>query len=319
LNSGANLAAEASTWIARRDREDWSHADQAAFDAWLDRSVDHRVAYLRLANAWRKAERLKAMARPGLARKARLGWFPAPSAILWRVGATALAASLVVGLVALWSLRPTLVTYSTPLGIHKTFALVDGSKIVLNTNSIITASFTAHLRKLVLVQGEVYFEMKHNASRPVEVLVGDRRVTMLGTKFVVRKDSDRVTITVTEGRVRVDSEGASDRQAPAVLSADQILVASGQSTMIMEAPTQKVADLLSWRQSRLVFHQTTLADAANEFNRYNAEQLVVSDDVAATEIGGSFDPKNVETFASLVHAGFGFRVEAHGDRIIISR
>jgi transmembrane sensor len=52
----------AAQWLARKDCEEWSDADGAALTAWLDASIAHRVAYIRLEAAWRQARRLKALA-----------------------------------------------------------------------------------------------------------------------------------------------------------------------------------------------------------------------------------------------------------------
>jgi len=45
-------------------------------------------------------------------------------------------------------------------------------------------------------------------------------------------------------------------------------------------------------QWRLVFAATSLAEVADEFNRYNHRQLVISDPaVAAIRISGTFKPR----------------------------
>jgi transmembrane sensor len=51
----------AGDWLAKRDSGNWSEADQRAFDAWLNVSTLHRVAYLRIERAWEEALRLTAL------------------------------------------------------------------------------------------------------------------------------------------------------------------------------------------------------------------------------------------------------------------
>jgi len=82
---------------------------------------------------------------------------------------------------------------------------------------------------------------------------------------------------------------------------------------------EQASQQLSWRHGALVFNQTTLAAAAQEFNRYNDRKLLVDDPaVAGTRIGGSFDATNVETFARLLHDGFGLKVTEEGKDLRIS-
>jgi transmembrane sensor len=52
----------AATWLAQRSAEPVSSQDQQAFEAWLNASSAHRVAFLRLQSGWRQADRLKALA-----------------------------------------------------------------------------------------------------------------------------------------------------------------------------------------------------------------------------------------------------------------
>ena len=51
---------------------------------------------------------------------------------------------------------------------------------------------------------------------------------------------------------------------------------------------------LGWRRGVLVFDNTTLADAAIEFNRYNRQKLVIADPAAARlTIDGTFQTTDV--------------------------
>ncbi len=51
----------AGDWLARRDSGNWSDELERRFQEWLDESLLHRVAYLRLEHVWERSERLKAL------------------------------------------------------------------------------------------------------------------------------------------------------------------------------------------------------------------------------------------------------------------
>lgn len=59
--SAAKTDQAAAEWLAKRDSQTWSEADQRAFDAWLAASTIHQVAYLRIERGWEEALRLKAL------------------------------------------------------------------------------------------------------------------------------------------------------------------------------------------------------------------------------------------------------------------
>ena len=124
----------------------------------------------------------------------------------WRPAAMAAGLALAVGLgslVATQQLGGRRV-YATELGGHATVPLADGSKIELNTDTKLRAALAEEQRTVWLDRGEAYFEVSKDPNRPFVVMAGDRKVTVLGTKFSVRRDGDRVSVAVAEGKVRVD-------------------------------------------------------------------------------------------------------------------
>ena len=58
MRAAEKIEAEASRWLAVRDARPPTPEDDAAFDRWIDADIRHRVAYLRLESAWRRADRL---------------------------------------------------------------------------------------------------------------------------------------------------------------------------------------------------------------------------------------------------------------------
>jgi len=77
---------------------------------------------------------------------------------------------------------------------------------------------------------------------------------------------------------------------------------------------------LGWRRGVLVFHDTALADAAAQFNRYNEQKLVVADSaIAKMTVDGTFPENRIETFARVTRDVLGLHVEERGGEIVISR
>ncbi len=52
MTNMAETEREAAHWLARRDADTWAQADEAQFGSWLEASTTHRVAFLRLQEAW---------------------------------------------------------------------------------------------------------------------------------------------------------------------------------------------------------------------------------------------------------------------------
>ena len=85
---------QASAWLASRDAAAPSVEQETEFQDWIAADIRHRVAYLRLKEAWRRADRLRE-ARP-LDRDVDPDLLRGPTVrIRWSL---AMAASLLVGL-----------------------------------------------------------------------------------------------------------------------------------------------------------------------------------------------------------------------------
>jgi transmembrane sensor len=307
----------AARWLLRREAEDWSSRDQRELDAWLDAAPAHKVAFWRLEQGWDKVDRLAALRRPSPPRRVnplQRHWRPA-------VIAASLAAVLAIGGVSV--LRPYLGsehTYATEVGGRAMAPLPDGTKVELNTATRLRAVVRGKTREVWLDRGEAYFEVAHDARRPFVVHAGPKTVTVLGTKFSVRRDGDRVEVAVVEGRVRVaDSRPAVAATPAPALTRGEIVIAQGSSTLVAEKSADRVANELSWRQGVIFFDQSTLGDAAHEFNRYNRKQIVIADPrVAATRIGGNFEATDVDAFLRLLRQAYGLKIEDNGATVRIS-
>jgi len=211
-------------------------------------------------------------------------------------------------------------TFTTALGAHKTVTLADGSRIELNTDTVLRTRIGAHERLVWLDKGEAYFRVKHDATRPFVVAAGNYRVRDLGTEFSVRNDVNHLEVALVEGRARFEAADAKVQMPPSNLTPGDVVVATAEKVTITKKPERKLANELAWRQGLLVFNYATLADAAAEFNRYNAKKLVVADPAAARlTVMGKFPANNVALFGQVAKAVLSVHVEDRGTEIVISK
>jgi transmembrane sensor len=313
--SSEEQEAAAAAWLAREDRG-LSVEEADLLSRWLAESTLNRVAYLRLKAAWQRADRLSALKIPDepAAQPARAWLRPAFYASL----AAALLLAMAGGAWLVWQ-RPAPQLFATAIGKSQAVRLADGSRMELNTNTRVRTDVTAVRRVVTLDAGEAYFDVVHDAARPFVVYAGNRRITDLGTKFSVFRNGDDVRVTVREGRVRVDVLDRPAVDAPVVAQAGHMVVTKGSETLVFTKPDTDINRDLAWRSGMLVFNQQTLAEAADQFNRYNNRKIIVEGNARRIRIGGSFKADNVDVFVLLLHRGFGLSVADQGKRIIVSR
>ena len=119
--------------------------------------------------------------------------------------------------------------------------------------------------------------------------------------------------------VRLQSPATRARPLPtALLPAGSVALVRGDGVLMRSLAIADAERMLDWRDGLLVFRDTTLAEAAAEFNRYSARKLVVADaEAGALRIGGSFRWDNAEGFARLLERGFPVRAEYAATRIVL--
>jgi transmembrane sensor len=308
----------AARWVAREDRG-FAAGEAADLESWLNEADANRIAYLRLRTSWEKSTQLSAL-RPQLKARSRLGLIAGIAA-----AGAAVAAILLVTV-------PFTVPVKVPVAQHKAASpvvyatgaskrpvvLADGTRIQLNAMTRVETHITPKARTVKLDRGEVYFDVVHEQKRPFIVMVGDRRITDLGTKFSVLRDTDSVRVVVTEGRVKVDMANPSPDAAPVYAGAGDVVIAKADGTLVTSHSASDIRDVLSWRSELLTFSQVTLEDAAAQFNKYNRRHIVVRGDAKNIRIGGSFRSDNIDAFAFLVQNALGLKVSRSREKITIS-
>ena len=338
MASSRQIELAAASWLARRDAGDWGAVEQAALDAWMAESIAHRVAFLRLDAAWREAGRLQALGA-GLAadRVPARGRWTQPAApedvpvvtparrrhaFAWRwLGALAAALVLAVAATAVWyqagSEPPA--SYVTALGQLSEVALVDGSHATLSSDSQIQVAWSRRERHIDLIHGEAYFTVAKDPHKPFVVEAGKRQVVAVGTRFSVRRDGDLLRVVVTEGVVRLEPAGADGSgTSSTLLPAGSVAQIDGNGMLVRTLSLEQAEQYLDWRGGYVSFHNTPLAAAVSEMNRYSARKIIVADPaIAGIPLGGNFRWSNTDAFVHLLVAGFPVRAEQRGDRVLL--
>lgn len=306
----------ASRFLERREFGEWTEADQAELDAWLNESVAHCAAFWRLEAVWQDADRLSALR----SFKPRMVKEEPPRREIWPVLRRAVAATVVIAAAsvagAFYFLQPEGERYSTPVGGREVITLFDGSQIELNTD---TSLRIAPARRMAWVEkGEAYFYIKHDEAHPFTVEVAGHRIVDLGTKFVVRDEPGRLEVSLVEGKARV--EPLNTAASPAVLTPGDVAVATADKISVTKKTEKHLASELGWRRGVLIFDYTTLADAVTEFNRYNRKKIVLAPDAPAhLTMVGTFPINDVELFGRVAQLVLKVHVADKGGKIVISR
>ncbi len=296
--------AQASTWLARLQRDDLAEQDGVEFDAWLTASPANRAAYAEALALWHEFEDGAVQVLDALAEAAqRPAGRPAPTR-RWLVGAGgfAIAAGLALAVMPPVHFRPSVQTYVTGKGQRQRVTLADGTIIDLNAETRLSVSLGRSERKVILGEGEAIFDVAHDERRPFTVEASSRIVRVVGTQFDVRSRLGDLTVTVARGKVEVRPIASAGPGQTYLLTPGERLEVNAAGTEALKAVDPQEA--FAWRAGRLVYRGQPLADVVADMNRQFAQQTEIGDpELAKTPITGVVvldDPQAVVTRLSLM-------------------
>lgn len=191
--------------------------------------------------------------------------------------------------------------YASARGQQLAVEMPDGSHLQFDTATSADVTLYRQRRQVRLSEGQVLFQVQGDRARPFDVLAGAARITVVGTRFVVRhtpgSSHGAVQVAVLEGRVRVQSTAPGAPPVTVELLPGQTISADARGRMgpVGSMPVGAMAD---WLAGRLNFDNVPLAGVLAELARYGECGLSVRDArVAALPVTASVELAHIDRFA----------------------
>lgn len=175
----------------------------------------------------------------------------------------AAVALVIAAVVGLQSLQPSVEWESiTAQNERQEVILPDGSQVWLReaaTLSYVT-DFVGDERQLKL-DGEAFFEVKHNPVKPFVIQVGKGNVTVLGTSFSIDTDAHTTEVLVKTGKVAFSAR--EDVEAVYLTKNMKATYAAGTSQAMVKSSVS--SNELAWQTQVLQYRGTMLTEIFNDF------------------------------------------------------
>jgi transmembrane sensor len=207
---------------------------------------------------------------------------------------------------------------SAPLGRRKTVKLHDGSFVKLNAGSTIQypISFNNDKRE-VEIDGEAFFDVAKDESRPFLINVSDVKIRVLGTSFNVRyfEEENEISVTVRSGSVGLEIPTISNK--PVVIGKDQKFVFN-TSTGITSILDVLAEDDISWITGVLRFERTPVPKVKGMLERwYDVEIQIVNDKLNNASLTGKHLNESLISVLESISYALGAEYEIKGRTIIL--
>jgi transmembrane sensor len=239
-----------------------------------------------------------------------------PFQLFLRIAASVLIAAAAAGIFYYYAGARTRV-FETAEG-KRTIELPDGSKVTLNRNSAL--SYTGDLSgtaRVVALEGEAFFEVKPDASKPFIILTEQSRIQVLGTSFdVIAYDSlQSVEVIVQTGIVSLQPKAGGQQLKLQAGEKGIYSKASGKLANVVNADP----NFLSWNTRRLVFVDNDLRSVIGTLEKtYHANITISTDLPPSCIVTVTFDNQTLESVLRVLESTLNLEYTIVGDSVEIT-
>jgi len=225
--------------------------------------------------------------------------------------------------------------YEVPMGAQGDYILPDGTSVSLNGGSKLTVSEDFGLKnRNVTLEGEGYFDVKHDAKNPFIVTSKNLKIKVLGTAFNIRDydDDTMLQTTLIRGKVELTYKEDSKENSYTLLPGDRITFSKNtiseletveKSDVIISRENIKEDKLLknniAWKDGLLVFDNDPLPLVVSKLEKWFNINIQIKDDkLLDKHFTGSFSNSSIEEILTLLKETGGFeKVTKNGKHIVI--
>ncbi|WP_236841751.1 FecR family protein [Bosea sp. PAMC 26642] len=279
-------------------------AERLRFRAWLAEDPERHDAFNVVKRLWSDLEEPAALLgasgwhREGPERRTQY------RGLRWAAAAAACIALVAAG--ALWRdaglIDRARADLATPPGEPREFILVDGSHAYLDGDSAVQVVIEGSDRRLVLLRGRVWLDVRHDPARPFTVGAGDVETRVLGTAFAVDLEPAATAVTVERGRVSVTSTSA----AVEVAAGQQVWAQGGH---VGPATAVEPETALAWRRGLIVLDQAPLSKVVDELARMQPGRVFIRDaGLRQLRLSGVFRADDPEAVIEAMQSALGLRI-----------
>ncbi|KAA8485369.1 FecR family protein [Arcticibacter tournemirensis] len=206
----------------------------------------------------------------------------------------------------------TFATIKVPQGKITKLKLEDGTVITLTSGTTFKypQAFTRTERRVYLLDGQAFFEVANDKSKPFRVNSGKLSTTVLGTSFIIKhyKDYGYEKVSLYTGKVRVDRNGINGR--PVILHPGQEFdYHNGTLSTVKGFDNSRDPE----ESGTLDFNRTDFKDAVYSMASYYGVKILFNEDeFKEFRISGNFSSGSVEEMLQSLTFIYPFKVKKTG-------
>ncbi len=209
----------------------------------------------------------------------------------------------------------------TQAGEKSIFRLPDNTKIILNSNSKLSfpEEFSDSLRQVTL-EGEAYFEVTKDSTRPFIINSGEVVTTVLGTSFNINAypSSKFIKVAVSSGKVSVKGYQGNVQKSEWTITPNEMTVFQKDSYLMQKTSFDNLGEM-GWKDGIIYFKDDGIEKIIATLSRWYGVQFVINKRInKTTDYSGIYENKSLEEVLKGIAFVFDFKYEINNKIVTIN-
>jgi len=214
-------------------------------------------------------------------------------------------------------------TTTTGYGQKRILHLSDGTDVTLNGHSTLRypKAWANGQPREVWLDGEAYFSVRHlpHDEHFIVHTTDGMQVEVLGTKFAVYRRQEQAHVMLVSGKVRLKFSAAAHRPDVVMSPGELVELNSQQPKAVVRKTTVAAAPYTSWKDGKLVFDETTIAELATRLHdTYGVEVDITTPKLQDRRITGTVPIGELDVLLQALEETFHLTIQRQQNRLIFS-
>lgn len=299
---------QGASWMDTYMEEEWDHPIVQTVQSEKDQMAE------RVLTAIRERQQAEApvVAHPARARKKIVRWVAAASLLVIATGVWWQLARQKAGIPAPLSWQ---MIRNDSTGTVKMWYLPDSSRVTLNAGSFIrvAANYNDTARELQL-EGEAFFEVRHDQERPFIVQAGHLVTRVYGTAFNISAypEASQVRIALKQGKIGISGVMPQEQ----VLKPGELLWYD-KAAGVVHAGRQAIPEIGDWTTGKLTFYKTPLKDVLTSLEKKYGKRFSYPASLHNPTVTASFEQASLRQVLQHLSFVWNVRFEQQNDSIYV--
>ncbi|OQX80271.1 MAG: hypothetical protein B6D61_02270 [Bacteroidetes bacterium 4484_249] len=197
-----------------------------------------------------------------------------------------------------------------------TTTLADGSEITLNHNSTLTYFKKAKNKRKVKLEGDAFFKVEPDASKPFVIETQNVEIKVLGTSFYVNSHKDKpiIEVIVNTGKVAFKT----DRNKQIVLTPGEKGIYNKETGKLQQEKNNDV-NFIAWKTKHFEFDNGRLADVIIKISEvYHTNIRIANPEINNCRITVTFDNQSLDAVLNVLRETLDLSIKEQDAEIIVS-